>query len=59
MDRDAALDILPAAYARALRLRDAGVADDEIAQRLALDAAALTTLFEVAERKLRRAMRLP
>jgi predicted DNA-binding protein (UPF0251 family) len=43
---------LPLPYAVALRLRDAGVADDKIAERVGVDRAALPTFMRVAEAKL-------
>jgi DNA-directed RNA polymerase specialized sigma24 family protein len=56
MDRDAALASLPEIYARALRLREDGHDDAEIARDLRVDAPSLRTLLEVAERKLTNAM---
>ena len=56
MSRDAALDTLPEAYAQALRWRDEGRPDDEIAAALGIEADALPTLFELAERKLAHAI---
>jgi hypothetical protein len=50
--RAESLERLPLPYAVALRLRDAGVADDEIAERIGVDAAALPTFMRVAEAKL-------
>jgi len=46
------LERLPLPYAVALRLRDAGVADDVIAERLGVDQSALPTFMRVAEAKL-------
>jgi hypothetical protein len=42
---------LPLPYAAALRLRDAGIADDVIAECVGLDQAALPTFMRVAEAK--------
>ena len=43
---------LPVPYATALRLRDAGVADEVIAERVGVDVDALPTFMRVAEAKL-------
>jgi DNA-directed RNA polymerase specialized sigma24 family protein len=56
VERDAALALLPQAYAVALRLRDDGLEASSIAEVLGVDADALPTLLEVAEAKLRHAM---
>ena len=50
--RAASLARLPLPYATALRMRDAGVDDVVIAQRLDVDLDALPTLMELAEAKL-------
>ncbi|HEY5855625.1 MAG TPA: hypothetical protein VIW24_16640, partial [Aldersonia sp.] len=50
--RRAALDRLPLPYSEALRLRDAGVADDVIAEILAIEPEALDTLIRIAVAKL-------
>lgn len=47
-----ALRQLPIVYAVALRLRDASVPEDQIAQWLDLEPAAVRPLLEVAEAKL-------
>jgi hypothetical protein len=39
-------------YATALRLRDAGIADETIAERVGVDVDALRTFMRVAEAKL-------
>ena len=52
MDRASALRQLPAAYARALRLRDLGVDDDRVAQFLDIPAESIPALFRIAEAKL-------
>ena len=52
MDRREALGRLPLAYAVALRLRDAGRNDTEIASALAVEPEAVATLLLVAEAKL-------
>ncbi len=49
---EAALRRLPEAHSLALRLRDAGAADDVICDYLHIDAEGLPTLLEVARRKL-------
>jgi DNA-directed RNA polymerase specialized sigma24 family protein len=54
VDRAAALELLPDAYAEALRLRDAGCAPAEIAQRLCIAPEAVATALELAEAKLAR-----
>ena len=46
------LDRLPLPYAAALRLRDAGIADPEIAERVGLDPDTFPTFMRVAEAKL-------
>jgi hypothetical protein len=51
-DYAAALRRLPEAHALALRLRDAGFADDVICRRLNIDAESLPILFDVARLKL-------
>ena len=50
--RAESLERLPLPYATALRLRDAGVADDVIAQSVGVDPDALPTFMRVAEAKL-------
>jgi hypothetical protein len=54
--REAALSLLPAAHALALRLRDAGLPDALIAGRLELEPESLGPLLSVAEAKLAAAM---
>jgi DNA-directed RNA polymerase specialized sigma24 family protein len=54
VDRSAALELLPEAYANALRLRDARIEPAEIAQRLGIAPEALATALELAEAKLAR-----
>lgn len=54
VDRSAALELLPEAYANALRLRDAGVEPAEIARRLEIAPEALATALELADAKLAR-----
>lgn len=54
MDREAALASLPGAYAEALRLRDSEVAPAEIARRLGIQPAAVTSTLELAQAKLER-----
>ena len=50
--RTDSLSRLPLPYAAALRLRDAGIADDLIAECVGVDQAALATFMRVAEAKL-------
>jgi DNA-directed RNA polymerase specialized sigma24 family protein len=56
MDRGAALDRLPETYANALRLRDAGLRDEDIAMRLGIPPEAIAPLLRLAEAKLTRLM---
>jgi hypothetical protein len=53
---EAALRSLPEAYSLALRLQDAGVADDVICEYLHIERQSLITLFEMARRKLNSAI---
>jgi len=53
---EAALRRLPEAHSLALRLRDAGVADDEICGYLHIARESLPTLLDLAERKLQTAL---
>ncbi|MCV7064929.1 hypothetical protein [Mycolicibacterium houstonense] len=50
---------LPLPYATALRLRDAGIADDVIAEQVGVDPEALPTFMRLAEAKLAAASDLP
>jgi hypothetical protein len=50
--RAESLQRLPLPYATALRMRDAGIADDVIAECIGVDADALPTFMRVAEAKL-------
>jgi hypothetical protein len=50
--RARAIDRLPTSYAVALRLRDAGAADELIAAGLGIEAVSLPALLELAEAKL-------
>lgn len=52
IERAAAMRHLPAVYSLALRLREAGVADELIAKCLAVEREALDPLWDVAEAKL-------
>jgi DNA-directed RNA polymerase specialized sigma24 family protein len=52
MDRDRALAALPATYANALRLREAGLDDEAIAARLDIQLEAVGPLLEIAAAKL-------
>jgi DNA-directed RNA polymerase specialized sigma24 family protein len=51
---DEALALLPAAYARALRLQDQGYDEQQIAAELAIDAAAVGPVLRLANAKLAR-----
>jgi hypothetical protein len=50
--RAESLQRLPVPYATALRLRDAGVADEVIAERVGVDLDSLPTFMRVADAKL-------
>jgi DNA-directed RNA polymerase specialized sigma24 family protein len=52
MDRTAALDELPEAYATALRLRDADLSDEVIAARLGIEVEGVGPLLRLAAAKL-------
>jgi DNA-directed RNA polymerase specialized sigma24 family protein len=52
---DAALALLPKAYAIALRLTDAAAPAEEICKQLGIEPESLDALLEVARRKLRTA----
>jgi hypothetical protein len=52
MSRAEALARLPALYSLALRLRDAGVSDDRLVERLGIEPEAVGALLEIAEAKL-------
>ena len=52
MDRQAALLELATAYAVAIRLRDAGAADDSVAQALDIPIESVAGVLRVAEAKL-------
>jgi len=54
--RTKSMELLPLPYATALRLRDAGIADEVIAERIGVDPAALPTFMRVAEAKLAAAL---
>ncbi len=58
MDRASALESLPEVYARALRLREEGCVNDEIARRLSIAPEAVSSTLELAEAKLGRLMQL-
>lgn len=55
--REQALRRLPHPYSLALRLRDAGVADDQMCTYLDIDTHALPPLLELADAKLTAALR--
>ncbi|PND54776.1 hypothetical protein CRM90_26105 [Mycobacterium sp. ENV421] len=50
--RDVALNRLPPAYSEALRLRDAGLSDELIADRIGVEREAIATFMTLAEAKL-------
>ena len=52
LHRAASLDRLPLPYATALRLRDAGIGDEVIAECVGVDPDALPTFMKLAEAKL-------
>lgn len=54
MERERALSRLPEAHAEALRLRDGGSDEDEIAQSLQIPVEAVGPLLQIAETKLAR-----
>lgn len=56
MKREAALNRLSDAYARALRLADAGSSDLEIARGLGIDVASVRPLLAIGREKLARLM---
>jgi hypothetical protein len=53
---EAALRTLPEAHSLALRLRDAGVADEVICEYLHIEGECLSTLLDLAHRKLHSAI---
>lgn len=55
-DHEAAIGLLPPAYATALRMRDAGEDDATIARALGIGVNALPTLLEIASLKLQAAL---
>ena len=54
VERDAAMSALPEVYRTALELRDAGVAFEDIAARLEIDASAIAALIAIGDEKLAR-----
>lgn len=54
MDRDSVLRLLPDTYARALRLREAGSGQAEIARELRIEPEAVAAALELADAKLAR-----
>ena len=46
------MDQLPVTYATALRMRDAGICDEVIAQCIGVEGDAISTLMQLAEAKL-------
>jgi hypothetical protein len=56
---EAALRRLPEAHSLALRLRDAGVADDVISSYLHIEPECLADLIDLARRKLQAALSKP
>jgi hypothetical protein len=59
VNRDEALGLLPATYALALRLRDAGSSDVVIATRLGIEREAVGPLLRIARAKLGRLLAEP
>jgi DNA-directed RNA polymerase specialized sigma24 family protein len=59
MDRTTAIDQLPEAYARVLRLRDQGFSDEQLATLVAVPREALGPLLRLAEAKLARLLAEP
>jgi hypothetical protein len=57
--RAESLQRLPLPYATALRMRDAGIADEVIAECVGVDPDALSTFMRVAEAKLAAASEQP
>ncbi len=57
--RAESLQRLPLPYAAALRMRDAGIADDLIAAHVGVDLAALPTFMRLADAKLAAASERP
>jgi len=57
--RAESLERLPLPYATALRLRDAGIADDVIAECVGVELDTLSTFMRVAEAKLAAASEQP
>jgi hypothetical protein len=57
--RAESLQRLPVPYATALRMRDAGIADELIAECVGVDPDALSTFMRVAEAKLAAASEQP
>jgi DNA-directed RNA polymerase specialized sigma24 family protein len=57
--RAESLERLPLPYATALRLRDVGIADEVIADRVGVDLDALATFMRLAEAKLAAASERP
>ena len=55
-DREALLDSLPGRYGRALRLRDRGLTDAEIAHRVEIETEAVASMIALGEAKLARLM---
>jgi DNA-directed RNA polymerase specialized sigma24 family protein len=56
MDRTEAIELLPPAYAVALRLADAGASDDLIAAGAGVDPTSVPALIRLARAKLAEAM---
>ena len=54
MNRAAAIELLPQAYAVALRLRDDGLGPTEIARRLGIAPESVASTLELADAKLAR-----
>ncbi|GAF48110.1 hypothetical protein RW1_049_00190 [Rhodococcus wratislaviensis NBRC 100605] len=52
VQRESAIERLPDAYAVALRMRDAGLSDDAIAERVGVEPEAVGPMLRVARAKL-------
>ena len=59
MDRQNAMDRLPEAHARALRMRDSGLSHQEIAHSLQAPIEAIGTILAIAEAKLSALLKEP
>jgi hypothetical protein len=55
--REAALDQIPVPYSTALRLRDAGMTDEMIAERISVESEAMEAFMQLAAAKLDHVLR--